>query len=108
MRRLPKATDMQIEDGKTMRFGRHRSLAERAHDKRLGLIKHLLAQLKDVELKDIKIRWKASIVRHNSDIVYKKDADGEHSYSGKALDIKAKVEEQVRLWLEERGAGDIV
>ena len=108
LRGLAKATDMQIEDGKTMRFGRNRTLTQRANDKRLGLIKHLLAQLEDVELKDVKIRWKANIIRLKSEIVYKKDIDGQHLYIGKANHVKDQVEQQVRRWLEERGAEDLV
>ena len=108
LRRLPKATDMQIEDGKTMRFGRNRTLTRRANDKRLGLIKHLLAQVEGVELKDIKIRWKANVIRLKNEIVYKKDKDGQHVYTGKANDVKDQVEQQVRRWLEERGAEDLV
>ena len=107
LRGLAKATDMQIEDGKTMRFGRHRTIAQRADDKRLGLIKHLLAQFEDVELKDVKIKWTENIVRLKSEDVYKKAKDGERVYSGKAIDVKEQVEEKVRLWLEERGSEDL-
>ena len=108
LRGLAKATDMKIEDGKTTRFGRDHTLAQRADDKRLGLID----QLEYVELKDVKIQWKVNTVclksGLKSDDVYKKAKDGEHVYTGKALEVKDQVEEQVRLWLEERGAEDLV
>ena len=107
LRGLAKATDMKIEDGKTMRFGRDRTLAQRADDKRLGLID----QLEYVELKDVKIQWKVNTVclksGLKSDDVYKKAKDGEHVYIGKALEVKDQVEEQARLWLEERVAEDL-
>ena len=45
---LAKATDMQIEDGKTMRFGQNCMSAQKANDKRLGLIKRLLAEFEAV------------------------------------------------------------
>ena len=100
LRGLAKATDMQIEEGKTMRFGRNRTLTQRANDKRLGLIKHLLAQVKGVEFKDIKIRWKANVISLTSETVYKKDKDGQHLYIGKANDVKDQVEQQIRRWLK--------
>ena len=71
------------------------------------MIKHLLAQFEDVELKDVKIKWKENIVRLKSEDVYKKAKDGERAYSGKAIDVKEQVEEKVRLWLEERGSEDL-
>ena len=63
------------------------------------MIKHLLAQFEDVELKDVKIKWKENIVRLKSEDAYKKAKDGER--------VKEQVEEKVRLWLEERGSEDL-
>ena len=106
LRRLAKMTSLEIEAGKVMKFSANRTLLQRAGDKRLGMIKHLLAQLEGIDLKDVKISWKANVVRLKSEIVYKRTSSGEHEYIGKASEIKVAVEEQIKNWLEERGVDE--
>ena len=75
LRRLAKMTGLEIEAGKVMKFSANRTLLQRAADKRLGMIKHLLAQLEGTDLKDVKISWKANVVRLKSEIVCKRTSN---------------------------------
>ena len=66
----------------------------------------MLAHLEGIELADVKITWKRNVVKLKGEIVYKKNKEGEHVYSGGAIEVREAVEANVKQWLEDRGGAD--
>ena len=107
LRRLAKATGKQIEGDRYMKFSPNRTLIQRANDRRLGQIKHRLAQMEGICLNDVKIHWRKDEVQlKKKEVVYKKSKTGVPIYTGVALQIKELVEADVKQWLDDRGHED--
>ena len=103
LRDLRKAKEFNIDTDRELKFSRNRTLKQRAEDKRLGFLKHELSELPGIDLQDVKIMWKKSVVLLKGVKVFHISKKGEFVFKHEAVQVKDKVQAHVKEWTESRG-----
>ena len=72
------------------------------NDKRLGLLKYEMSQLEGVDLQNIKLFWKRSLVKVKGKKVFHINGNGKYVFIDEPAVVKDKVQTMEKQWIESR------